>query len=158
MELDELAVLPAGDKLEGLGGDVAGVGEEVGAAEMLGGAWRKLGLVETSRNGEALRGEGIIVPADAAGDREGRRGEGIGFEPVPTEGADAAREIVGEEMVAVGVLGPELVVAAEEESGAGEFEAREALFEIVAVGHGGVTGEEHGIAARLIHAVDQVDG
>jgi hypothetical protein len=50
------------------------------------------------------------------------------------------------------------VVAGDEQLGAGEAEAAEALLEGVAGGDGGVADDEQDVAARVVHPVDQLVG
>src|SRR5258705_12908735 len=83
VELDELAVVPAGDELARLGRDVVGRSVKIGSAEVFGGGGGDFGLVEASRDREALGGAGVGAPADRADDRGGWGPAGPALEPLP---------------------------------------------------------------------------
>ncbi len=156
LEFDELAVVPAGEDVAHRGGDVVVIVEQVGHSNDSGGAWGDFVFVESSGDGEMFAGEGVVVPADGAGDSPVTGDEGLGFDPKPAEIADAAGQIDFPEAEAVVASGPEFVVTGDEEFGSWEgIETREALFEVIAFAGSGVADDEEGVGRDGHHLGDQ---
>jgi hypothetical protein len=59
-------------------------------------------------------------------------------------------------MVGVGGVGPEFVVAGEEELGAGEGEQAQAAFQVVALGGGGVADEQEEVEGEGVDLADEL--
>src|SRR5690349_12080969 len=112
-------------------------------------------FVESPRDAEAALRKRIVIPADGADDRDVGSNERLGFEPLPAELADAAREYFVIEPVTVGAGGPKLMIAGDEELGSGKTKTRQALLQNIAVGNGSITDHQQHIAAGLVHLVDQ---
>src|SRR5690349_18275688 len=114
------------------------------------GARRDLGAIETLRDAEVRLRERIVVPPDAADDRNVIGDKRFGFEPLPAEFADARRDFRVIDRIAVVAVRPKLVVAGDEEPGAFEVETRQTSLERIAVGDAGITDDNEHIAAGLI--------
>src|SRR4051794_25670396 len=95
MQLHELSIVPSRKNLPGVLRDIIGPLKQVPVfIELLSPARRNFLLIKPPRNAKLRLCEGIVIPADAADDRNLVADERITFQPMPANFPDSPRKFV----------------------------------------------------------------
>src|SRR6266550_1829206 len=159
MKLHELPIVPARENLTGVLWNIIGRLQQVAEfVQLLGPTGRDLVLVKPPRNAKLLLREGIVIPADAADNRNLVLNERLILKPLPANNSHPPRQFLFEQPIAVITPRPQFMIPGDEQFWSCKLKSLQTSLQRIAIACGRITDDQQHIKIHPVDAIDQLVG